>query len=47
VIVGAGAVPAMLGIAGDLGSFSVGFAIVGGFLLAGSLLIRYLDLPDR
>jgi len=47
IFVGAGVVPAGLGIAGDLGSFSVGFAIVGGFLLAGSLLIRYLDLPDK
>jgi NNP family nitrate/nitrite transporter-like MFS transporter len=44
IFVGAGAIPAGLGIAGDLGSFSVGFAIVGGFLLAGSLMIRYLEL---
>jgi len=47
IFVGAGVVPAWLGIAGDLGSFSVGFAILGGFLLAGSLVVRYLELPDK
>ena len=44
IFVGAGVFPAGLGIAGDLGSFSVGFAMVGGFLLAGSLLVPYLEL---
>jgi MFS transporter, NNP family, nitrate/nitrite transporter len=47
ILVGAGAVPAGLGIAGDLGSFSVGFAVMGGFLLAASVFIRHLELPDK
>jgi MFS transporter, NNP family, nitrate/nitrite transporter len=47
IFIGAGAVPAGLGIAGDFGSFSVGFAIVGGFLLAGSFMIRFLTLPGK
>ena len=47
VLVGAGAIPAGLGIAGELGSFSVGFAILGGCFLAVSFLVGRLELPDK
>ena len=47
VLVGAGAIPAGLGIAGQLGSFSTGFAILGGCFLAVSPLVGRMELPDK
>jgi NNP family nitrate/nitrite transporter-like MFS transporter len=37
-LLGAGLVPAMVGLAGDLGSFGAGFAVIAGTLLAGLVL---------
>lgn len=41
-VLGAGAVPTWLGIMGDIGSFSLGFALVGGLILTGSILSLYV-----
>ncbi len=46
-MIGAGAVPALIGWSSDLYSFSVGFLLVGGLILAGSLLSRMLAIGRR
>jgi NNP family nitrate/nitrite transporter-like MFS transporter len=43
---GSGAVPAGLGFMGEVGSFSMGFVILGGLLLGGALLVRYLKFQE-
>jgi NNP family nitrate/nitrite transporter-like MFS transporter len=43
---GAGAIPAGLGLIGELGSFSTGFILLGGLLLGGVILVRYLKFSD-
>jgi NNP family nitrate/nitrite transporter-like MFS transporter len=43
---GAGAIPAGLGLIGELGSFSMGFILLGGLLLEGVILVRYLKFRD-
>jgi len=39
---GGGAIPAMIGFIGDLGSFSLGIGLVGGLILTGAILPGYL-----
>jgi NNP family nitrate/nitrite transporter-like MFS transporter len=39
---GGGAIPAMIGFIGEVRSFSIGFIILGGLLLGGAILVRYL-----
>ena len=39
---GGGAIPAMIGFIGDLGSFSLGISLVGGLILTGAILPGYL-----
>ena len=46
-MIGAGVVPALIGWSSDLYSFSVGFLLVGGLILAGSLLSRMLAIGRR
>ena len=41
-LLGGGAIPAGIGVVGEVGSFSLGFAILGGLLLGGVILTRYL-----
>ena len=41
-----GAIPAGLGFIGEVGSFSLGFIILGGLVFIGLVLIRYLKLTD-
>ena len=41
-LIGGGAIPAMLGTIGEVKSFSTGFIILGGILLGGAILVRYL-----
>ena len=41
-LLGAGAIPAGLGLLGEQHAFSLGFAILGGLVLAGSMLVRSL-----
>jgi len=44
---GGGAVPAMIGFAGDLSSFSGGIALVGGLILTGAVLTGYLTFYNQ
>ena len=46
VLLGGGAIPAGIGLIGELGSFSVGFIILGGLLISGAILVRFLKFPD-
>lgn len=41
-LLGGGAIPAGIGLIGEIGSFSLGFTILGGLILGGFILIRYL-----
>jgi MFS transporter, NNP family, nitrate/nitrite transporter len=41
-LLGGGAIPTMIGIIGETRSFSMGFIILGGILLGGAILVRYL-----
>jgi NNP family nitrate/nitrite transporter-like MFS transporter len=45
-LVGGGAIPAVIGLIGEAGSFSMGFVLFGGFLLAGSFLTQALRFPE-
>jgi hypothetical protein len=42
----AGAIPTVIGVMGDVGSFASGLALVGGLILTGFVLTLYLKLPD-
>ena len=44
---GGGAVPAGLGLLGEMGSFCPGFIILGGLFLVGVVLTQYLKFPDE
>jgi NNP family nitrate/nitrite transporter-like MFS transporter len=46
-LIGAGAIPAGIGIMGDTVSFAFGFALVGVFILMGFLLSLTLQLPEQ
>lgn len=39
---GGGAIPAGLGFVGEIGSFSLGFIILGGLIFTGTILVRFL-----
>ena len=41
-LIGAGLIPAVVGIMGDAGCFALAFAVVGAMIFASALLIRYL-----
>ncbi len=45
-LLGGGAIPAGIGFVGEVGSFSLGFTILGGLLLGGFALVRYLKFID-
>jgi NNP family nitrate/nitrite transporter-like MFS transporter len=44
-LVGGGAIPTMIGIMGDAGSFAGGIAIAGSLILIGFILSFYLKIP--
>jgi NNP family nitrate/nitrite transporter-like MFS transporter len=46
-MIGAGAIPALIGWASDLHSFSAGFLLVGGLIIAGALMSSFLALDPR
>jgi NNP family nitrate/nitrite transporter-like MFS transporter len=46
-LVGGGVVPTLIGAVGDLGSFGLGIAVVGGMILAGAAVTRALNLGPR
>ncbi len=43
-LIGGGAVPTLIGVAGDARSFGLGIALVGGVILCGALVARFLRL---
>jgi len=45
-LIGAGLIPAGVGVMGDAGCFALAFAIVGGMIFASALLIRYLKYNE-
>lgn len=47
ILVGAGVLPGAIGIAGQWGSFGVGFAVLGGLLLVASFFVRSLELSEN
>jgi len=46
-LIGAGSIPTGIGIMGDFANFALGFALVGGLILAGFLLTLTLRLPNE
>jgi NNP family nitrate/nitrite transporter-like MFS transporter len=45
-LIGAGAIPALIGFTGEVGSFSLGIALVGGLMLLGPVIVRSLQLLE-
>ncbi|MGE5305384.1 MAG: MFS transporter [Alphaproteobacteria bacterium] len=45
-VIGAGAIPTLIGIAGDAGSFALGFVIAGGLIMGGGLFALLIKLPQ-
>lgn len=45
-LLGGGAVPAFIGVMGDVGAFGLGMVVVGGCIVAGLILSLKLKLPD-
>ena len=45
-LIGAGAIPALIGFTGEVGSFSLGIALVGGLMLLGPIIVRSLELRE-
>ena len=45
-LMGTGIIPTWIGFMGDAGSFGIGIAVVGGMVLFGALLSRYLDVDE-
>ena len=46
-LVGAGAIPTVIGLAGSAGSFAMGIALTGTLMTAGAALTRYLEPPQQ
>lgn len=46
-LVGAGAIPTMIGLSGNAGSFALGIAATGALMTAGAVLTRYLESHQR
>lgn len=46
-LVGAGAIPTLIGVAGNAGSFATGIALTGTLMSVGAVLTRYLSLPRQ
>jgi NNP family nitrate/nitrite transporter-like MFS transporter len=44
-VIGGGAIPTLIGIAGDAGSFAFGFILTGAFITSGGFLALLLKLP--
>jgi NNP family nitrate/nitrite transporter-like MFS transporter len=45
-LIGGGAIPAMLGFVGEVRSFSAGFILLGGILIGGAILVRYMKFAN-
>jgi NNP family nitrate/nitrite transporter-like MFS transporter len=47
ILLGGGAIPAGIGLIGELGSFSLGFILLGALLFAGVILVQFLKLSNE
>lgn len=47
IFLGGGAVPAGIGMIGEIRSFAIGIVLLGGVLTVGSILVKYLHFPDE
>jgi NNP family nitrate/nitrite transporter-like MFS transporter len=47
ILLGGGAIPAGIGLIGELGSFSFGFLLLGGSLFAGVVLVQFLKFANE
>jgi hypothetical protein len=45
-VIGGGAIPTLIGIAGDAGSFALGFVLAGGLITCGGLCALLIKLPE-
>jgi len=45
-VIGGGAIPTLIGISGDAGSFASGFILTGAFITSGGVLALLLKLPE-
>ena len=46
-LLGGGAIPVGIGVLGEAGSFDLGVSMVGGMIMGGFILLRYLKFPDE
>jgi NNP family nitrate/nitrite transporter-like MFS transporter len=46
-LIGGGAIPTLIGIMGDAGSFAVGFMVTGSLILLSGALAIFLQLPEN
>ena len=46
-VIGGGAIPTLIGFAGDAGSFAVGFVLSGSLMIGGGLLALLLKMPEK
>jgi NNP family nitrate/nitrite transporter-like MFS transporter len=47
ILLGGGAIPAGIGLIGELGSFSLGFILLGALLFAGVILVQFLKFANE
>ena len=47
ILLGGGVIPAGIGLIGELGSFSLGFILLGGLLFAGVVLVHFLKFANE
>jgi len=46
-LIGAGTIPAGIGVLGEMGSFDLGISLVGGGVMSGFILLHYLKFPEE
>jgi len=46
-LLGGGAIPAGIGLLGEMGSFDLGISLVGGIVMSGFILLHYLKFPEE
>lgn len=46
-LLGGGAMPAGIGLLGEMGSFGLGISLVGGIVMSGFILLHYIQLPEE
>jgi len=46
-LLGGGAIPAGIGVLGEMGFFDLGISLVGGIVMSGSIVLHYLRFPEE